>query len=147
MTGDTPTLIVGLLAVLSGSSVTALIGYLFLRPKTRAEAAAKRAEGDNLDVRSQGEIIARWREYAADIERRLKILEDRLDNADRREHLVAIFVYQASNWMRRSWEAMDPTQRALVGDPPIPDPSLFEGLGAPRWTPPQPMHHVERPSN
>lgn len=140
-------LITALMLFLGGSSVTAVVGYLFLRPKTRAEAAAKRAEGDNLDVRSQGEIITRWREYAADLEKRLLILEDRVDTADRREHLVAIFVYQASTWMRRASEAMDPQQRALVGDPPTPDPSLFEGLGAPRWTPPEPTVNVQRPPN
>lgn len=138
-------LVTAVMVFLGGSSVTALIGYLFLRPKTRAEAAAKRAEGDNLDVKSQGEIIARWREYSEALEKRLSILERRVDTADRREHLVAIFVYQASNWMRRSWEAMDPQQRVLAGDPPNPDPSLFEGLGAPRWAPPEPMPNVERP--
>jgi hypothetical protein len=138
-------LITAVMVFLGGSSVTAVIGYVFLRPKTRAEAAAKRAEGDNLDVRSQGEIITRWREYAADLEKRLGDVEDRVDTADRREHLVAIFVYQASTWMQRATEAMDPQQRALVGAAPSPHPSLFEGLGAPQWTPPPPTPNVQRP--
>ena len=141
----TQVLITTVMVFLGGSSVTAGVGYLFLRPKTRAEAAAKRAEGDNLDVRSQGEIITRWREYAADLEKRLKIVEGRVDNADRREHLVAIFVYQASTWMQRATEAMDPQQRTRVGAAPEPHPSLFEGLGAPQWTPPAPTPNVPRP--
>jgi hypothetical protein len=121
-------LIVAVLIFLGGSSVTALIGYLFLRPKTRAEAASKRAEGDNLDVRSQDAIIASQAAYTARLEARIARLEDRLDGADRREHIVAIFVYDSSNWMRRASDLMEPNQRELVGPPPKADQELFDGL-------------------
>ena len=127
MTSST-TVIVAVLALLGGSSVTALIGYLFLRPKTRAEAAAKRAEGDNLDVKSQEQIIASQAAYTARLEERIKRLEERLDIADKREHIVAVFVYDASNWMRRASDLMEPNQRELVGPPPKADLELFVGL-------------------
>jgi hypothetical protein len=128
MTSYSP-LIVAVLVFLGGSSVTALIGYLFLRPKTRAEAASKRAEGDNLDRSSQDKIIAAQASYAERLEIRIKHLEERLDMADQREHIVAIFVYEASNWMRRASDLMEPHQRELVGEPPKADPELFIGLG------------------
>lgn len=124
-------LINSLLVFLAGSSLATLISYLFLRPKTRAEAAAKRAEGDNLDIQSQAAIIARWREYAGDLERRVKDLEEHRDASDRREHIVAIFVYQASGWMRRAWDLMSPAMKETTGEPPTPDPQLFDGLHSP----------------
>jgi hypothetical protein len=119
-----------MVVLLTGSSVTSLITYFFLRPKTRAEAAAKRSEGENLDVKTQNEVAERWRQYSRDLEVRITELEKRVDEADRREHIVAIFVYEASSWMRRARDTMEPHQRELVGDPPKADPELFVGLSA-----------------
>jgi len=66
--------------------------------------------------------------FIGDLERRIVALESRTDTADRREHIVAIFVYEASNWMRRASDTMEPHQRELVGVPPKADPELFDGL-------------------
>jgi UPF0716 family protein affecting phage T7 exclusion len=134
---ESSNLIIAVLVFLGGGSVTAVIGYLFLRPKTRAEAASKRAEGDNLDVRSQDAIIASQAAYTKRLEERIERLEMRLDDADRREHIVAIFVYESSNWMRRASDLMEPNQRELVGPPPKADPELFVGFSTGKRSRPQ----------
>jgi hypothetical protein len=125
---STEILIPALLAFLTGSSLATIIGYFFLRPKTKAEAAKARSEGDLNEVKVQNEIIASLRTHIADQEKRIKGLEEHADNADRREHIVAIFVYEASNWMRRASDTMEPHQRELVGAPPKANPELFVGL-------------------
>jgi hypothetical protein len=118
------------IAFLTGSSFVTIIGYFFLRPKTKAEAAKARSEADATEVKSQNEIMTAQRAYIGDLEERIKSLEKRVDDADRREHIVAIFVYEASNWMRRASDTMEPHQRELVGDPPKADPDLFVGLSS-----------------
>ena len=122
-------LIPALLAFLTGSSFATILGYFFLRPKTKAEAAKARSESDLNDVKVQNEVIASLRQHITDQDIRLADLEERVDNADKREHIVAIFVYEASNWMRRASDTMEPHQRELVGPPPKADPELFVGLG------------------
>lgn len=119
-----------LLAFLTGSSFATVIGYFFLRPKTKAEAAKARSESEYTEIKAQREVLDAQRVYISDLEKRINDLEKRVDTADRREHIVAIFVYQASNWMQKASDLMEPNQRELVGPPPKVDPELFIGLGA-----------------
>jgi hypothetical protein len=128
VTNTADLLIPAVIAFLTGSSFVTIIGYFFLRPKTKAEAAKARSEADAIDVRTQIEINNNLRQQIAEQTKRIEDLEERVDTADRREHIVAIFVYEASNWMRRASDTMEPHQRELVGDPPKADPELFVGL-------------------
>lgn len=125
---DNSEIIKMVLLFFGGSGFATIIGYFFLRPKTRAEAAAKRAEGDHVDVGSQAEIIESWRKHSKDLEERLTRAEGRLDSADRREHDIALLVFQMSMWQQRAYLLLTDDQRGQTGEPPKVDPAFFSGL-------------------
>jgi hypothetical protein len=125
---DASTIIQGVVLFFFGSSFASILGYIFMRPKTRAEAAAKRAEGDKVDVASQTEIITNWATYSKELEERIEKLKERVDAADRREHKIAILIFQLTYWQQKAYLLLTAEQRAQVGEPPVVDPTLFDGL-------------------
>ena len=63
-------------------------------------------------------------------------LEARLDAADRCEHIIAIFVSEASRWTHKAWDVMSEEMKEATGEPLKADPSLFDRLTAPLGGPP-----------
>ena len=125
---DMSTIVQGIVLFFVGGSFASIVGYIFMRPKTRAEAAAKRAEGDKVDVASQTEIIANWTTYSKELEGRMQKLQERVDAADRREHKIAVLIFQLTYWQQRAYLLLTEEQRSQVGEPPHVDPTLFDGL-------------------
>lgn len=115
----------GVIAFFVGGSFASVVGYIFLRPKTKAEAAAKRAEGDHVDVGSQAEIIESWRKHSKDLEDRLARTEARLDESDRREHDITLLLFQMSLWQQKAYLLMTEEQRTQAGQPPKINNELF----------------------
>lgn len=121
------------LTFFSGTAFMTLAGYLFARPKMKAEAATKRAEGDGIDVSTQTRIIDGWVAYAERLEARLTAQEQaraadtkRIDAFERREHLISLHVFSQTLWQQKAYLVMHEEQRTQVGPPPVLDPHIFD---------------------
>lgn len=113
-----------LLGVTGSGACTALVSYLLMRNKTRAEAASLTAAAGAATADAQSQIIADLMRFNATLGKRVDSLEQRVATFDQRETRLMALLGRMTTWQRRAYDLLTVEHREQLGPPPA-DPDLI----------------------
>lgn len=113
-----------LIGVTGSGAFTALVSYLLMRNKTRAEAANLTAAAGAATADAQSQIIADLMRFNATLGDRLETLEQRVSTFDHREARLMSLLGRMTTWQRKAYDLLTVEHREQLGPPPA-DPGLL----------------------